>query len=75
MGLADGRFLAALADATVLIVKWDETPVPAVRSALGWLKSDGANIVGAIYTQVDTNAEAIGGLYYSKKYSSYYQAA
>ena len=75
VGLADGRFLAVLADATALVVKWDSTPVAAVSSALSWLKSDNANAVGVIYTMVDAAAEAIGGLYYSKKYSSYYQAA
>ncbi len=73
VGLADGRFLAAMADATVLIVRWDSTPSAAASSALGWLRSDGANPVGAIFTMVDTSAEAIGGLYYSKKYSAYYQ--
>ncbi|MGK2911654.1 MAG: GumC family protein [Sphingobium sp.] len=75
VGLADGRFLSVLADATVLIVRWNATPAAAVVSALGWLKSDGANPVGAIYTMVDSSAEAIGGLYYSKKYSAYYQQA
>ncbi|AUW57925.1 chain-length determining protein [Sphingobium sp. SCG-1] len=72
VGLADGRFLSVLADATVLIVRWNGTPAAAAVSALGWLKSDGANPVGAIYTMVDSSAEAIGGLYYSKKYSAYY---
>lgn len=73
VGLADGRFLSVLADVTVLIVRWNDTPAAAAVSALGWLKSDGANPVGAIYTMVDSSAEAIGGLYYSKKYSAYYQ--
>lgn len=73
IGLADGRFLAVLADATVMVVKWDETPTNAVVSAINWLRSDGANPIGAMFTMADTQAEAIGGLYYSKKYSSYYQ--
>ncbi|MET1755179.1 Wzz/FepE/Etk N-terminal domain-containing protein [Novosphingobium sp. RD2P27] len=75
VGLADGRFLAVLADVTALIIKWDATPAQAAASALGWLKADGANPVGAIYTMVDSSAEAIGGLYYSKKYSGYYTQA
>lgn len=74
IGLADGRFLAVLADATVLIVRWDATPPDAASSALGWLRSDGANPIGAIYTMVDSSSETIGGLYYSKKYAGYYQA-
>ncbi|BBD99705.1 hypothetical protein SAMIE_1032060 [Sphingobium amiense] len=72
VGLADGRFLAVQADVTALIIRWDSTPGRAAASALSWLKSDGANPVGAIYTMVDSSAEAIGGLYYSKKYSAYY---
>ena len=73
IGLADGRFLAVLADATVMIVKWDETPVNAAVAAIQSLRSDGVNAIGAIFTMVDTQAEAMGGLYYSKKYSNYYQ--
>jgi succinoglycan biosynthesis transport protein ExoP len=75
VGLADGRFLAVLADATALVVKWDSTPAAAASSAISWLRSDGANMVGVLYTMVDSSAEAIGGLYYSKKYSAYYQEA
>ncbi len=75
IGLADGRFLAVLADATALVIRWDSTPPDAAATALGWLRTDGANPVGAIYTMVDSSAEAIGGLYYSKKYSGYYQPA
>lgn len=75
IGLADGRLLAAMADATALIIRWSATPANAASSALGWLKTDGANPIGAIFTMVDSSAEAIGGLYYSKKYSSYYQSA
>ena len=74
-GGADGRFLAGLADATALVVKWDSTPASAASSALSWLKADGAKPVGVIYTLVESSAQAIGGLYYSKKYSAYYQAA
>ncbi len=75
MGLADGRYLAAHADVTALVVKWKSTPVSAVMSSLGWLRKDNANPVGIIYTQVDPSAHAVGGLYYySKQYSDYYQA-
>ncbi|HEX7857272.1 MAG TPA: polysaccharide biosynthesis tyrosine autokinase [Sphingobium sp.] len=74
VGLADGRFLAALADATVLVVKWETTPTKAVASAIDWLRSDGANPIGAIFTMVNSSAEVMGSLYYSKQYSSYYNA-
>ncbi len=74
VGLADGRFLAVLADVTVLIVRWDNTPASAAAAALNLLRGDAANPIGSIYTMVDASAEAIGGLYYSKKYGTYYQS-
>lgn len=75
VGLADGRFVAVLADATAVVVRWEETPQTAVASAVKMLRSDGANPVGVIFTLVDSSAEVMGGLYYSKKYSDYYKAA
>ncbi len=74
VGLADGRFIAVLADVTALIVRWDGTPASAATSALRVLQSDGAKPAGAIFTMVDAAAEAVGGLYYSRKYGTYYQA-
>lgn len=73
IGLADGRLLASMADGMALIIKWDETPLKAVQSCMQSLQTDGTKVIGAILTMVDTRAEAIGSLYYSKKYSSYYQ--
>ena len=76
VGLADGRFLAALADAVTLVIRWNKTPKHAVTSATQWLKSDGANLVGSMFTMVDTNSQAVGSYYYySKQYSEYYQEA
>lgn len=73
LGLADGRFLAALADAVVMAIKWDATPQHAVSTALNSLRADGSNVIGAIYTMVDTSSESVGAYYYySKKYSAYY---
>jgi capsular exopolysaccharide synthesis family protein len=74
LGLADGRFLAALADAVALIVRWDRTPSQAVSSAAEALRADGANLVGSIFTMVDTTSQSAGSYYYySKQYTSYYQ--
>lgn len=75
VGLADARFIAVLADVVTLLVRWDSTPASAAQAALSTLKSDGANPIGSIYTLVDAHAEAIGGLYYTRKYGTYYQAA
>ena len=73
VGLADGRFLAAMADTTLLIVKWEATPRKAVETAVEALRMDGTAVMGAVLTMVDSRAEAMGALYYSKKYSNYYR--
>lgn len=76
MGLADGRFLAVLADATIMVVKWDETPASAASSAVNWLRTDGSNPIGMVYSMVGQGAESVGGLYYySRKYAEYYRSA
>jgi succinoglycan biosynthesis transport protein ExoP len=76
MGLADGRFLAVLADATIMVVRWDETPASAASAAVNWLRTDGSNPVGMVYSMVGQGAEAVGGLYYySRKYAEYYRSA
>lgn len=73
VGLADGRFIAALADAVVLAVKWNATPMSAARSALNWLQNDRANLIGVIYTMVEPSSAAYGSYYYySNAYSAYY---
>jgi Mrp family chromosome partitioning ATPase len=59
----------------VLLVKWNSTPLSAVKSGLAWLDQDGAPVVGAMLTMVDPKSEAIGALYYSGKYGEYYQRA
>ncbi|WP_294238819.1 AAA family ATPase [uncultured Sphingomonas sp.] len=73
IGLADGRFLAALADAVALVIRWNTTPKHAVATAAASLKADNANLVGTIFTMVDTNSNSIGAYYYSEQYSKYYQ--
>ncbi|PZU57352.1 MAG: chain-length determining protein [Sphingobium sp.] len=73
MGVADARFLSAMADAVAFVVKWNSTPVSAIESSLAWLRSDNANLVGAIYTMVDPKSQAIGGFYYFQKSSGYYR--
>ena len=74
VGLADGRFLAALADAVVLVIKWNATPSQVVKTAVTSLANDGANVVGAVFTMVDTSSQSVGSYYYySNKYTAYYQ--
>ncbi|QUT05316.1 polysaccharide biosynthesis tyrosine autokinase [Sphingobium phenoxybenzoativorans] len=75
LGVADARFLSQQADATVLVVRWASTLAPAVSEALTWLRADGANLIGVVYTRVDPKAKAIGAYHHSKKYSNYYHTA
>jgi polysaccharide biosynthesis transport protein len=75
VGLADGRTLATLADAVLMVVKWDSTPSKAAETAVGWLQADGANVLGVLLSMVSTSSQALGSYYYSKQYSKYYQSA
>ncbi|HEX7784283.1 MAG TPA: polysaccharide biosynthesis tyrosine autokinase [Sphingobium sp.] len=75
LGVADARFLSQQADATVLVVRWASTLAPAVGEALNWLRADGSNLIGVVYTRVDPKAKAIGAYHHSKKYSNYYHTA
>lgn len=74
LGLADGRVLAALADGAVMIVRWGKTPMRALSAAVHQLQGDGATVIGGIFSMVDPSSEAIGGMYYSSKYATYYRA-
>lgn len=73
VGLADGRLLAGLADATALVIKWDSTPANVAANALSLLRADGHDAVGVLVTMVASSAEMVGGNYYMKRYSDYYQ--
>lgn len=73
LGVADARTVATLADAVILMIRWNHTPKNAIKSALSWLAMDKANVVGAVLTMVDSYVEAYGAVYYSKKYKKYYR--
>jgi capsular exopolysaccharide synthesis family protein len=73
LGVADARLLAAMADATVFIVRWGCTQTDAAALALSSLHNDAANIQGVVYTMVDPASETIGGLYYNRNSARYYQ--
>jgi len=72
LGLADGRFLAALADAVVLVVKWGATPAHLASMALSSLRADESNVLGAIYSMVDQKWGTIGTAYHYPKGSNAY---
>jgi Mrp family chromosome partitioning ATPase len=57
----------------VLMIKWGSTPISAVDAALAGLEHDNVPIIGAVLTMVNPRAEAVGALYYSRRYANYYQ--
>ncbi|MDO8837350.1 MAG: polysaccharide biosynthesis tyrosine autokinase [Parvibaculum sp.] len=74
--VSDSRVLSRIADETVFVVRWNETPRDAAQAAIRELRLYDANIAGAVLAVVDTAAQAKygygdGGYYYGK-YSRYY---
>jgi len=74
--VSDSRVLSRLADETVFVVRWNETPRDAAQNALKELRQFDAKIAGVVLSIVDTAKQARygygdGGYYYSR-YSKYY---
>ncbi|MBA4208064.1 MAG: capsular biosynthesis protein [Parvibaculum sp.] len=74
--VSDSRVLSRLADETVFVVRWSDTPKDAAQSAIRELRLYQSNIAGAILVAVDASKQAKygygdGGYYYGK-YSRYY---
>ncbi|SUJ06237.1 Tyrosine-protein kinase YwqD [Sphingomonas paucimobilis] len=67
LGVAESRTIARLVDAAILVIKWGDTPINAVKSALNGLVQDGVPLVGALFSMVDAGEEAYGALYYSSQ--------
>ena len=76
MPVSDSRVLSKLADETVFVVRWNETPRDAAISAIKELRLYDASIAGVVLSVVNTAKQAKygygdGGYYYGK-YSRYY---
>lgn len=73
---ADALLIARAADATVFAVRWEHTPRAAARDALRLLHSSGANVAGAVMTQVKLRhfaRQADAGLaYFYRDHRGYY---
>jgi Mrp family chromosome partitioning ATPase len=76
LALSDSRILATIVDAVVYCVLWRETSRSAVTSGVRILRSVGANVIGAVLTQVNLTTHARAGFtdseFYSRKYTGYY---
>lgn len=77
LAMADARIIARLADATVLCVRWRDTPQTVVRSTLDMLEDAKARVVGAVMTRVDAKAHSRSGYsdaeVYHPRYGGYFR--
>jgi succinoglycan biosynthesis transport protein ExoP len=78
LALADARILASMVDAVVYCVQWRETSRSTVSSGIRILRGIGANVIGAILTQVNLGTHSRAGFsdseLYSSAYSGYYRS-
>lgn len=75
--MTDARVVARLADATLLCVRWRETPHSVVSHSLEMLQEAGAQVIGVALTRVDTRSHAKSGTAdaeaYHPRYAGYYR--
>jgi len=75
--MADARVVARLADATLLCVRWRDTPRSVVRNSLELLEDAKAHVVGAALTRVDAKAHSRSGFadaeVYHPRYGGYFR--
>jgi len=72
--VAEARVLCAMADATILVVRWRKTPVEVARKALDLLSRAKANLAGTVLSRVSLTWTAVGSLgddvYYYQSYAA-----
>ncbi len=73
IGIADARTLAALSDLSLLVVKWNDTPLEAVEEAIVTLRRDQSPLAGILLSMVSSRADVMGPLAYARRYQQYYQ--
>jgi capsular exopolysaccharide synthesis family protein len=75
--MTEARVIAAIADATVLCVRWRSTPRAVLRLALDLLEDANANVAGTVLTRIDPRAHVRSGFadaeVYHRRYRQYYQ--
>lgn len=76
MALSDGLVVANIAEATLMLVRWEKTPREVATTAMRHLRSAGAKLVGVVLSQVDQKKQSTYGYsaqgYYYGRYKSYY---
>jgi capsular exopolysaccharide synthesis family protein len=77
LAMADARIIARVADATLLCVRWRDTPRSVVRNSLDLLEDADAHVVGAALTRVDAKVHARAGYadsdVYHPRYGGYFR--
>ncbi len=77
LAMADARIIARMADATLLCVRWRDTPRSVVKSSLELLEDAQVHIVGAALTRVDPKVHARSGFadaeMYHPRYGGYFR--
>jgi capsular exopolysaccharide synthesis family protein len=72
LGVADARIIASKADRVLFVSKWNSTTAKAAQSAVDMLRDCGANVVGAILSQVDVRKQSLYGYGDSSDYYQYF---
>jgi polysaccharide biosynthesis transport protein len=73
LAVADTRLIARLAQKTVFVVRWAETPREVVKLALRQLADAGADIAGVVISMVDVKQNAKYGFGDSETYTGVYK--
>jgi succinoglycan biosynthesis transport protein ExoP len=72
--ITEARVLSAVADATILCVRWRSTPRDVVKHALDMLTDANAQVAGIVLTRVDPRAHVRSGYADAEVYHSRYKA-
>jgi Mrp family chromosome partitioning ATPase len=74
--ITEARVLAAVADATIMCVRWRATPRDVVSYSLELLEDAHAQVAGVVLTRVDPRAHVRSGYadaeMYHRRYKAYY---
>lgn len=77
LAMTDTRVIAAIADATLLCLRWRSTPLAVAENALALLGEAGANVIGVALTRVDARAHLRSGSadaeVYHPRYGGYFR--
>ncbi len=77
LAMTDARLLGRIADATLLCVRWRDTPLRVVRNALGLLEEASAHVAGVALTRVNAKTHVRAGFadseIYHPRYGGYFR--